>query len=174
MENIERVFDGEHILLSNGKKIPLKKIRQVKIVVAPYLIFQVWRQKGDCFEQTLMKVIYPSSTEKGYDKEQLVQGEIRPTRSIHYFTEGSKQIKRKIDLKNPHKVKLTGHRNLILELLDGEEEKVSFDGDCMNRLEEITQIERDGAVVPVTDFFDRASYILEVIKKQGLPVSSYI
>lgn len=174
MENIKRVFDGENILLSNGEKIPLKKIKQVKIVAAPYLVFQVFRQKNDCLEQTLMSVIYPCSSDKVYDKEQLILGEVRPTRSVHYFIEGSSQIKRKIDLKNPHKVKLTAHRDIVLELLDGEEKKVSFDGECMNRLEGINQIERDGEVVPAADFFDRASYILEVMKQQEVPVSSYI
>lgn len=174
MNDIEKVSTRNHLILANGEQVSLEEITRIKIILEPYLVFPVFTLTEVERELSLMKVIYPYTANCEVSKEVLVTGEQRPTRSIHYIEKETHRVLRKIDLKSPNKVQLTGHRNIIIELKDGTKKKVSFDGNCMNRMEGIDVLEHQGIEEPLVDFFDRASFIIEIAKQRNIPMASFI
>ncbi|MGX6962201.1 hypothetical protein [Vagococcus xieshaowenii] len=170
----QEVFDGVHIKLSGDELIKLEDVKKVTIKLFPYLIFHVTKLNGEERERTLMKIIVPFTGDKQPDQTTIVSGETRPTHSVHYIDNESKMVKRKLDLLNPHKVELTGHRHIVIELKDGQCKTVGFDGNCMNLIEGIEQLQIGDHIEPASEYFDRASEILSVAKKNNITIMSHI
>ncbi|MGX7030007.1 hypothetical protein [Vagococcus zengguangii] len=170
----KQVFDGQYIKVDDNKKIDVTNVKKITIKLLPYLVFHVTKINGDERERTLMKIVMPFTGEQQPDQTAIVSGETRPTRSVHYIDSDSKMVKRKLDLLNPHKVELTGHRHLLIETNDGEQFDVGFDGNCMNLIEGIEQLQIGDHFEAPVEYFDRASEILNIAKKQNIKIMSHI
>lgn len=175
MENLDRVYDGTNIIISDEKKIPMEQVNKITIVLHAYWLFHVVTINENERERSLMKVIYPCTEGKEkFSNEALLAGQTRKTMSIHYLNDEKQTIERMLDLKNPTSVDLTGHRDIIIETYDGQKETVSFDGNAMNRLPNANYLHHEGKTEPLIDFYDRASDILKLAKQQGVKVVSSI
>lgn len=170
----QQLLDGLYIKLHNDQKIELTNVKKITIKLLPYLVFHVNKYNGSERERTPMKIVMPFTGEKKPDKQALICGEIRNTHSIHYIDTVSKSVKRKLDLLMPHKVEVTGHRHLFIEMNNGENIEVGFDGNCINLIDGIEQLQIGDHFEEPVEYFDRASEILNVAKKQHIKIMSYI
>ncbi|WP_202589392.1 hypothetical protein, partial [Tetragenococcus koreensis] len=95
----------------------------------------------------------------------------RSTRSVHYLKEDG-TVKRELDLKHVHKVKLLASRKLRILLHDGMQHEVLGEGNCLNKQDRMTRLVHREADVALVEFFDRPSALLNVMKKLKISVVS--
>lgn len=173
LETMLGVFDGEHLLLSNHKLIPLKDVNRGCIELKPYLMFPVEMVGVDGeYEEIPMLIIYPHTSDREFGANQLVYGEVRQTRIHHFLIEGNNAVQRKTDLRKPHHVTTLGYRHLTLEMNDGQEIEVAIDGNCRHIAPGITQLYDGCNRIELIEFFDRPSEFVNIIKKAGIEVYS--
>lgn len=171
MDVVEGLFDGEGIILKDNLRIPLIDIKRARIELHPYLVFSVKLEQEDgSFEEDEAAILYPHTIDRELDKGALVYGEKRPTRICHYVPYGDHRIIRKPDLRHPHTVKMLGYRELIIEQVDGSETRVNFDGNCYHIPLGVRTFFNGQEEVPLEEFFDRPSELVNIIKKAGIEV----
>ncbi|WEG74126.1 hypothetical protein [Vagococcus intermedius] len=171
MEKMTGVFDGENLILRDGKMIPLSTIQRCRIEMLPYLEFPITVQddvKGTIESEG--RIIYPVTADNKHENNDLVYGSVRQTRIGHFFNKETKAVIRKPDLKNPHQVTTLGYRKITLEMKNGEEIKVEFDGNGVELPEEATVIINRDEKIPLKPLFDRPSHFINIIKKSGIEV----
>ncbi|UQF71248.1 hypothetical protein M2901_00960 [Vagococcus lutrae] len=169
--NNHNVYENGQFILNDEIIIDEKDVKQVKIEMDPYLLFPVMIQTEDGEERTTSQIVYAHTGEIEATREGIMQGQVRSTRSVHYLKENG-IVKRELDLKHVHKVKLLASRKLRVLLHDGTQHEVLGEGNCLNKQDSMSCLVLREEEVPLVEFFDRPSELLNVMKKLKISVVS--